>query len=290
MAKVVKKSKSVSKESPSVSSRVSSSVGKSHNKNTLLVATLILVVFQLIIMFGLIFSFESKLGTAVDKIDSIDTKVSAIDNFFASNVDGYGSGSPSGSTGSANTGAPAEVDIVNEPTEGNPDAPVTIVEFSDYECPFCGKWYSESYALLKADYIDTGKVKFVYKDFPLSFHPSAKTSAIAANCVLEELGDEAYFKYHDTLFENQRSFSSQAQLDQWSVDLKIWALDLGVDSGSYDACIVDPAQAAEVDADLNEGASLGVSGTPSFFINGNLIVGAQPYSVIKQAIETELNK
>jgi protein-disulfide isomerase len=292
MAKVTKKSKSPStkKEATSVSSRVSSSSSKSSNKNTLLVATLILVVFQLIILFGLVFSFESKLGTAVEKIESIDTKVSAIDNFFASNVDGYGSGSPSGNGGSANTGEPLEVDIEGEPMIGNPDATVTVVEFSDYECPFCARWHSESYNLLKTEYIDTGKIKFVYKDFPLNFHPSAKLSAIAANCVFDQLGGEAYFTYHSTLFENQRQFSTQAQLTQWSTDLKIWALDLGVDSSAYDTCTSDPAQAAEVDADLAEGAALGVSGTPSFLINGNLIVGAQPYSVIKQAIEAELNK
>ena len=253
------------------------------NTNVILISILILVVFQLIVLFGLLISesdsIDSNMSDLESKITSIEDKVSAIDGFFAANVEGYGGNAPSGNT---QTGSidPSQIDIEGEPTKGNPDATVTIVEFSDYECPFCGRFYSQSYGQLVEEYIDTGKVKLVFKDFPLGFHQLAKPSSIAANCVLNQLGDEKYFEYHNTLFENQQTLSVD--------NLNKWAEELGVDTTEFETCINDPKVAQEVDEDLIEGTQLGVEGTPSFFINGNLIVGAQPYSVIKAAIEAEL--
>jgi protein-disulfide isomerase len=230
-------------------------------------------------------SIGSDVSSLEGKINSIEGKVSDIDNFFANNVEGYGSGAIPSQGNTAPPSNPSvdasELDLVGEPTLGSEDATVTVVEFSDYECPFCGRFYSESFGQLKEEYIDTGLVKFVFKDFPLSFHQNAKPASIAANCVQAQLGDEAYFEYHDVLFEGQTSLTAS--------NLKTWAVDLGVNEAEYDSCIADPEMADEVDQDFAEGSSLGVSGTPSFFINGNLIVGAQPYSVIKQAIEAELN-
>ena len=220
------------------------------------------------------------------KIDSIEGKVNRIDNFFASNVQNYGSGSgneqQAAPTPSAVPSQPVgEPDIQGEPTLGDANAPVTIVEYSDYECPFCARFYSQTLGQLKREYIDTGKVKFVYKDFPLDFHQNAKPAAIAANCVFKELGDMKYFEYHDIIFENQQSLNAQ--------NLKKWALEVGASQSAYDTCIKDPQMAAEVDEDMREGSSFGVSGTPSFLINGELIVGAVPYSQIKQAIDSKLS-
>jgi len=164
---------------------------------------------------------------------------------------------------------------------GNKNAEVTIIEFSDYECPFCLKFYTETLPLLKKDYIDTGKVKLVYRDFPLDIHPNAQKSAEAAECVRAVAGssNEAYFKMHDIIFKNQQQLSNEA--------LKKWAKDLGY---NIDSCLDSGKMEQEVLKDLQDGLSYGVSGTPGFFINGKVLEGAQPYSVFKQIIDGELNK
>ena len=203
--------------------------------------------------------------------------MNAIDNFFRNNVDGYQSGD--------NEQVPAvkiDVSADDDPFLGNPDAKVTVIEFSDYECPFCGRFWQETYKQIKKDYVDTNKIKFVYRDFPLNFHPLATPAAIAANCVREQTNDETYFKMHDAIFESQNLLSEDF--------LKQTAQSFEIDMKEYESCINDPAQKAEVEKDFADGASAGVSGTPSFFINGKLIVGAQPYSVIKAEIEAALNE
>lgn len=261
-------------------------VNKKSNKSgdqTLLVWILAVIVLQFLVVGSLLLNVSNN----DNSISEINTKVSRLDSFFAGNAPGYGSGSGSVAQPSANAPAAQIVDVSSisfegEPRAGNPDAKVTIIEYSDYECPFCGKFFSESYGQLKTDYIDTGKINFVFKDFPLGFHPEAIPSAAAANCVLRDLGYEKYFEYHDTLFSNQQSLGTS--------NYKKWALELGMDSDNYDSCIVDEEILSEIDADLAEGSQLGVSGTPSFLINGKLVVGAQPYSVIKAEIESALNQ
>ncbi len=100
----------------------------------------------------------------------------------------------------------AQVSVDDDPVLGSANAPVTLIEFSDYECPFCKRHYSETYPQLKKDYIDTGKVKLVFRDLPLSFHdPVATIEAEAANCAREQGGDEAYWKMHDAIFTNTKS-------------------------------------------------------------------------------------
>ena len=289
------KKKTVSKAVKHTSSRVDKpSSSKLEDAKSQLMTTwiLILVGLQVILSVFIIVSMTS--GSAMDEgsqISQMSEKVDAMDTFFSSYVDGYVS--PTG--GKAAVAAPTapdsypapsgggnvEIDLVGEPMLGNPDATVTIVEFSDYECPFCGRFFSQTYGQLKAEYIDTGKVNLVFKDFPLSFHAKAEIAAVAANCLQADLGDEKYFEFHDMIFTNQQALSVS--------NLKAWALEVGVEESLYDTCIADPNQAAEVQADLAEGAANGVSGTPSFFINGELIVGAQPYAVIKEKIESHLN-
>jgi protein-disulfide isomerase len=269
-------------------SNVHTSNKEKESSQTILVWILVAIVLQFLVIGGLLFSISNN----DSKINEINDKVTRVDSFFASNAPGYGDGSAAGSAGAPSVGsagaAPsAVVDISSvsfegEPRAGNPDAKVTVIEYSDYECPFCGKFYSESYGKLKSEYIDTGKINFVFKDFPLGFHDKAIPAAAAANCVLRDLGNEKYFEMHDKMFENQQSMND--------ANFKKWALELGMDSSSYDGCIVDSSIIDEINADLAEGSSLGVSGTPSFFIDGNLIVGAQPYSVIKAEIERALSE
>ncbi len=190
--------------------------------------------------------------------------------------------------------ARAEVSVDDDAVLGDKDAPVTIIEFSDYQCPFCRKFWTETFNQLKKDYIDTGKVKFVYRDFPLeSIHPAAFPSAEVANCVREKGGDSAYYKMHDKIFQegnkldggdaNTGPVRSTAQYG--SEELKKWAKDIGYDIGS---CLDSGKFKSEVQKDLADGSSAGVSGTPGFFVNGKLVSGAQPYSVFKQLIDAEL--
>ena len=184
--------------------------------------------------------------------------------------------------GAAAPKEPVEVSIEGSPFEGNASASVTFVEFSDYECPFCGRFYTDTYLSLKKEYIDTGKVKLVFKDFPLSFHPQAQKAAEAARCVREQKGDVGYFKMHSLLFEHQTELSVENE--------KKWAQTLGVNGQTFDSCLDSGKHAQAVQADASYGQTLGVSGTPTSFINGKEIVGAQPYSVVKQMIEDELAK
>lgn len=165
----------------------------------------------------------------------------------------------------------------DDAVKGDPDASVTIVEFSDYECPFCGKWFLQTYPQIKKEYIDTGKVKMVFRDFPLSFHKNAQMASEAAECVRDQGGDDAYWDFHDVLF------TKQAQLSEANV--KAWAQAAGYDISE---CLADGTFRKEVLDDMADGQAAGVTGTPGFLINGKLISGAQPFSVFKQAIDAAL--
>lgn len=182
-----------------------------------------------------------------------------------------------------------EIKIEGAPILGEKNAPVTIVEFSDYQCPFCRKFWQDTLPSIQKDYINTGKVKLVYKDFPLGFHPGAIPYAEAARCAKEKGGDQAYFKMHDKIFEEQTKLDGGTVKStiEYPGDetLKKWAKDVGYDIGS---CLDSGKYKSEVQKDLSEGSSAGVQGTPGFFVNGKLISGAQPYSVFKQAIDSEL--
>lgn len=167
-----------------------------------------------------------------------------------------------------------ELDEDDDAFLGDENAPIVIIEFSDYQCPFCNKFYEETLPLIKKNYIDTNKVKLVYRDFPLEIHPQAQKSAEAAECTRDEGGNEAYFKFHNILFENQASLSES--------NYKKWAAELGF---KIDSCLDSGEKTQEVLDDLEDGISAGVSGTPTFFINGNEISGAQPYSVFETQIE-----
>ncbi len=184
-----------------------------------------------------------------------------------------------------------EIDADDDAVLGDPDAPVTIIEFSDFQCPFCRKFWADAYPQIKEEYIDTGKVKFVYRDFPLtSIHPMAEASAMAAECVQEAGGDEAYYEYQDKMYGEQMILDGGAVRSTVSYtndDLKKWAKDIGYD---IDDCLDDQKFKSEVQKDLQDGSAAGVRGTPAFFINGQLLSGAQPFSAFKQVIDAELAK
>lgn len=174
-----------------------------------------------------------------------------------------------------------EVEAGDSPVKGEADAPVEIIEFSDYQCPFCAKFFEQTLPEIEKNYIKTGKVKLVYKDFPLiSIHSEAKKAAEAARCVREQKGDEGYFKMHNKLFENQQSLSVE--------NYKKWARSLGVVGPKFDKCLDDGTFADAVEEELAYGEILGVAGTPAFFIDGKMITGAQPFDVFEQAIDAVL--
>jgi protein-disulfide isomerase len=177
--------------------------------------------------------------------------------------------------------AAVKVSIDDDPILGKKDAKITMVEFSDYQCPFCEKFWSETLPQVKKDYIDTGKVKLVYRDFPLGFHPNAQKAAEAAECAGEQGGDVTYFKIHDKIFGNQQAIDVDS--------LKKYAQELGLDTTKFNTCLDSGAMADEVKKDQTEGQSYGVGGTPAFFVNGKLISGAQPYAAFKQVIDAELS-
>ncbi len=184
--------------------------------------------------------------------------------------------------------ARTEVSADDDPVLGDKDASVTIIEFSDYQCPFCRKFWQDTLPQLKKDYIDTGKAKLVYRDFPLSFHPMAIFAAEAANCAREKGGDAAYFKMHDKIFEEQNKLdggSVQSTVQFAAQDIKKWAQDIGYEIGT---CMDSGKYRDEVQKDFDEGGAVGVQGTPGFFINGQLVSGAQPFPVFKQIIDAEL--
>lgn len=175
--------------------------------------------------------------------------------------------------------APINVSIDDDAVKGDKNAPVTIVEFSEYQCPFCKRYVDDAFVQIKQKYIDTGKVKYVFRDFPLSFHENAKPAAIASECVKSQGGDEAYWEYHDILFANQSAITPD--------DLKKYASNMGYDIAN---CLDNEEFADEIEKDFNDGQSYGVQGTPAFFINGHFLSGAQPFANFEQIIEQELNK
>ena len=184
--------------------------------------------------------------------------------------------------------------IDDDPFIGSEDAPVTIIEFSDYQCPFCRKFWTETYPSIKSEYVDTGKVKIVFRDFPLvSLHPMAIPSAEAAECVRDTAGnDAAYFEYHDKLFGEQNILDSgsiegpvRSTVTYTNDDLKNWAQEIGYDISS---CLDSGKFRTEVQKDLADAQSAGGQGTPYFVINGNPLSGAYPFSAFQQIIEAEL--
>lgn len=167
--------------------------------------------------------------------------------------------------------------VDDDDVKGDPDAPVTIVEFSDFECPFCTRFFEQTLGQIEQNYIDTGKVKFVYRDFPLSFHQNAQKAAESAECAGEQ---GRFWDMHDKLFESGVSGGVAS--------FKQYAVDLGLDAAEFNSCLDSGRMASEVQKDMNDGAAAGVRGTPGFIVNGVLISGAQPYSVFEQAIDQML--
>jgi len=169
-----------------------------------------------------------------------------------------------------------EVSDGGRPAKGPANAPISIVMFSDYECPYCGK-AEETVTQVLEKYGD--KIRLVFRDYPLPFHQNARPAAEAAACANEQ---GKFWEYHDKLFTTQQDLSA--------TKLKALAGELGLDQAKFDACLASGKYKAQIDEDMAAGSAVGVSGTPAFFINGRMISGAQPFEAFQEIIVEELGQ
>ena len=191
-------------------------------------------------------------------------------------------------TGTQGTAAGAPVIVKNISTEGLPSlgkasAPVTVVEFADFQCPYCGKLFQDSLPSLKKDYIDTGKVKFYYNDFAFLGAESIQ-AASAAKCADDQ---GKFWEYHDYLYSHQDGENRGAFSDD---NLKKFAGAVGLDQKKFDSCLDTNKYEQEVKDETARAKTYGVGSTPSTFVNGELVKGAVPYATLKAKIEEKLKK
>lgn len=160
---------------------------------------------------------------------------------------------------------------------GPKEAPITIIEFSDYQCPFCKKWHTDAWPAIQAAF--PGQIRFIYRDFPLySIHAEAEPAAIAANCAGEQ---GKYYDFHDLLLSGEETLGSATY--------EKYATQLGLNLDTFKQCLTSDKAKQEVKADYEYAANLGINSTPTFFLNGLPLVGAQPADTFIQVIQKELN-
>jgi len=162
----------------------------------------------------------------------------------------------------------------DDPIYGKADAPVAIVEFSDFQCPYCSR-VNPTLEKVKAEYGD--KIALIFRDYPLPMHPEAPKAAEAASCANDQ---GKFWEMHDMLFENQRALKI--------ADLKGYGAKLELDTAAFDKCLDDGKYGDDVKKDMADASAAGVTGTPAFFINGRFLNGARPYEQFKEAIDAEL--
>jgi protein-disulfide isomerase len=175
-----------------------------------------------------------------------------------------------------------KIDLTSRPAKGPATAKVTIVEYSDYQCPFCSRGYQTMENQVLKEYGD--KVRFIYKDFPLPMHPWALPAAIGSACTLEQKDTDAYWKLYNFYFQNQKDITLQNLKDKSLEALKGTKIDVA----KWTDCFDNKKTEAIVKKEQAEGSSVGVSGTPAFIINGRLVSGAQPFENFKAVIDDEL--
>ncbi len=179
-------------------------------------------------------------------------------------------GTTAGTTGTTTTTTSSPVELINVPAlpggdfvaRGNNDSVVSIIEFSDFQCPYCGKFYNEAGAQIKANYVDTGKAKLYFRDYPLPFHPNAEPAAGAARCANEQ---SKFWEYHDKLFVSQNEWSNLAGT-ALSDKFKAYAASLNLNADKFASCISTEKYKDAIAADAAIGQQYGVQGTPAVFI------------------------
>ena len=227
----------------------------------------------------------SELGAIKSDLERIKTDLDAVKNQLGQllrllNQRPAQSGPPA-------SDGPVRTSVADSPVLGRPDAPVTLVEFSDYQCPFCQRFFATTLPMLKRDYIDTGKVRYVFRDFPLDqIHPQARKAAEAAHCAGEQ---GKYWEMHDVLFQKSPALAPPQLAEH--------ARTLGLSGTTFDACLSSGRHATRVEKGLADGAAAGIQGTPSFvvgktkpgdMVDGTPIRGAQPLENFRRLIDEVL--
>ena len=186
---------------------------------------------------------------------------------------------------------PVKISADDDPIIGDPNAPITIIEFSDFQCPFCARFHVQTLPLIYEEYIDQGKVKLVFRDFPIqSIHPNALPASIAAECA----NDQGKFKeMHDKLFENQNDWNKQETNAALSMFAQ-YAEEIKIEKNEFESCLISGKHINDIREDLNDGREYGVTGTPGFFVGNDEIgyvelKGAQPFESFKKVIDVQLD-
>ena len=180
----------------------------------------------------------------------------------------------------------------NDPIIGNSNALITIIEFSDFQCPFCAKFHIQTLPKIMEEYIKDGKVKLVFRDFPIqSIHSNALLASAAAECANEQ---GKFKEMHDKLFENQNEWNSK-NTDNVIILFNQYSLEMEIEEEKFDSCLRNGKYVKEIQKDLEDGRAYGISGTPGFFIGNDEIgfielKGAHPFENFKGIIETQLKK
>ncbi len=186
---------------------------------------------------------------------------------------------------------PVKISADDDPVRGNQEAEITIIEFSDFQCPFCARFHVQTLPLLLENYIDSGKVKLVYRDFPIqNIHPNAMPAAVAAECADEQ---GKYWQYHDKLFENQNQWAKLETTEAVEI-FSQYSVEIDLNQEQFETCLTSGKYVNEIRNDLNDGREYGVTGTPGFFVGSDdlgfvELKGAQPFESFKKIIESQLN-
>lgn len=175
------------------------------------------------------------------------------------------------------------VPLDDDPVLGSPDAPVTMIEYSEYLCPYCRNFVLETLPQIEKEYIDTGKVKLIFRDFPVHGQP-AVAMAMVAECAADQ---GKFWEMHMFLWERSEEWSQSEDL---LATLQGYADELGLDSEQFTSCLTEGTTVDRIIEDYNIGVQDGVSATPTFFVNGTEVRGAQPFEEFQRVIEEELAK
>ena len=186
---------------------------------------------------------------------------------------------------------PVKISVDDDPIMGDSDAPITIVEFSDFQCPFCARFHTQTLPSILEEYIEQGKVKLVFRDFPIqSIHPNALPASVAAECANDQ---NKFREMHDALFEKQSEWNKLETVEALSL-FSQYASEMQLDQESFDSCLTSGKHIPEIQNDLSDGRDYGVTGTPGFFVGNDQIgfvelKGAQPFESFKKVIDAQLN-
>lgn len=237
--------------------------------NTFLVITIIVFAFFLGMLTNKVFDLQQQLTDA----KSASAAVAAQPNTA---LQPPVSGAPAPPSG------PVNVAIGNFPIKGDSNAKVTVIEFADFRCPFCEQWFKTVEPQLMKDYVDSGKVKFAFRNYAF-LGPASTLAAQAGECANEQ---NQFWAFHDYMYQHQ---PDETDTSMYTVDnLSKIANDLGMDQSQFNSCLSSKKYASAVTKDMNDGSAAGVSGTPTTFVNGIAIVGAVPYTQLKQQIDSAL--